>query len=149
MDEILAIITGPFVTILSPDTRLYWMFLLISLYIAIGVIMITAHSSGQSLKQSFAEQLSRKIWWSRSARADYKYYIINGIFYGLIFAPLVLASAEIGLWVETNAIGWFGPLDAPMFDALPMRVAYTIIFFMAFDFGQFITHWIQHQSQYL
>ncbi len=149
MDEITTIVTRPFIEFMYPDTRLYWLFMLISLLIAIGVIMITARSAGLSPQVALKQQLSAKIWWNASARADYKYYLLNGILYGLAFAPFVLASAEVGIWVENLAADIFGPQDEPMFSALAFRIAYTICFFIAFDFGQFLSHWVQHQSNFL
>ncbi|MBT4890299.1 MAG: sterol desaturase family protein [Rhodospirillales bacterium] len=149
MEAVLETLSWPFMSVLNPGIRIYWVYLLVSLYLAIGTIVIRASISGQPTGEAFKEQLSSKIWWSASAKADYRYYIINTILYGMIIAPLVLASAEIGLWIETTTIDWFGPQQAPMFSTLPMRIAYTVCFFLAMDFGKFYAHLLLHISPFL
>jgi sterol desaturase/sphingolipid hydroxylase (fatty acid hydroxylase superfamily) len=135
----------PFLVFLESSSAVYWPYLLSAGVLAIGLPMIASRSSPQSAMATFRQQFSRKIWWAPSTKADYRYYIVNAFIYAFIFAPLLFASVDIGYWVNDRLVSWLGARQHPLLDATSLRVLYTITFFVAFDFGRFLAHWLQHE----
>jgi len=138
-------ISRPFVAFLYSGSVIYWPYLVSTLILAIGISLILAHGSLSAAVGSLRQLFSPKIWWAPSTKADYRYYIVNSFVFGLIFAPLIVASAEVGFWIDTRLAAWLGVLAEPLLEPTTMRVLYTIIFFIAYDFGRFMAHWTQHE----
>jgi len=138
------IIARPFLVFLYSDSMLYWPYLLSTLILAVGIPAIAALRSPDQAWESLRQQFSAKIWWSRSTRADYRYYIVNSFVFGFIFAPLMVASIDVAMWINAQLSSWLGARQEPLLDQTTLRVLYTVMFFVAYDFGRFLAHWLQH-----
>ncbi len=137
-------LTRPFVAFLYGDTIIYWPYLLSAAVLAVGVTLITARGTGQNFMGAIRLQLSPGIWWSDSTKADYRYYVVNALVFGMVFAPFIIASEETGQRISAWLSSWLGHRDTPLFEPLTIRVAYTACFFIAYDLGRFLAHWVQH-----
>jgi len=145
LSDIASTLSRPFVAFLYEDSVIYWPYLLSAGVLAIGISAITAKPADGGVPGALRSQLSGKIWWVPSSRADYRYYIINSFVFGFIFAPLILAGADAGKMVNSFLTSTLGPIQEPGLDASTLRITYTICFFVAYDFGRFLAHWSQHQ----
>ncbi len=135
----------PFTAFLYADTSLYWPYLVSAGILAIGVPAILGRGATGGMAAAVGQAFSRRIWWAPSTKADYRYYVINGFLFPLIFAPAILTSGEFGLWIEDTLAAMLGARETPLFDAVTIRVLYTVAFFLAFDFGRFLAHLLQHR----
>jgi len=138
----------PFVEYLFSWSLIWWPFVLFSLVVAFAAYAIS-HRGPRPLAEFRRRYLSRAIWWHRSSRADYAYYVVNGVLYPLAVAPLIIAGATVAAWVEAGLRAALGPVETPLLAAGPMRLLYTIGFFVAFDFGRFIAHSWLHDVAWL
>ena len=144
--EIVSVLAGPFTSFADPATMIYWPYLISAGVLAVAVPAILDRPR---FRETLVRQFSRKVWWAPSARADYVYYVANGILFPLIVAPAILTSFEIGSWISAQLTAGFGPRDTPFMGETGLRIAYTVAFFLAYDLGRFLAHWIQHQSNFL
>lgn len=127
------------------QSSVYWPYLLSALVLAVGVTLISARAAKSNAAEALSRQLSRKIWWAPSTRVDYLYFIVNTVLFSSLIAPLMLAGADVGLWVHKILHTMFGAAREFGWDATTARILYTILFFVAYDFGRFLAHWTQHQ----
>lgn len=142
----------PLFTFLHRDSYLYWPFLVSTLLIGMLAWRYTRARGrldpGQALWKTFFDRyLSRRLWWHPSSRLDYRFYFINGVLFPLLIGPLLFSSGGFAQLLD----GWLGitpatPGAAPGFW---MVAAYTVLFFVAFDFGRFVAHSLLHDLPWL
>ena len=144
--ETAAIFFLPIYRVFVPDDRTYWLYFL-SAY-AIGLVVYLRFGGdwsfaalGRYLKSFFP----KAIWAHRSARLDYKMLFLNSFGYFFVF-PLITVStalaAELTLETLTTLSGSEGLALAPSWAS---RVALTVIWLIAWDFGFFAAHYLQHR----
>jgi sterol desaturase/sphingolipid hydroxylase (fatty acid hydroxylase superfamily) len=122
------------------------LYLSAALVLAVGVGV----GSGLGRKGGFIRRalrfcLPKSIYGHKSAVMDYKYLIVNGISYGLLFAPLALGSPVVARWtaniLEEIYSTWSLELVAGPFVGVLLTVAWVL----AFDAGVFLAHILQHK----
>lgn len=131
---------------LQQDSPLYWPFILSTLIVAAvawRLVLARREGHGAAWREFRRRYLSRALWWHPSARADYRYYFINAIVFPLAFGPAVFTGAHLA--------GAIDRLLAPLIGAAPsgtaglgLRLVYTVMFFIAYDFGRFVAHCTLH-----
>ena len=132
----------PLRAIVDPGTLLHWPFLLSALLITLTVYRVRGR-----VQSFFGQYFSRKVWWHASARADYLYYLINGAFFPILFAPLLAVSSAVsGLIAEGIQVS-----AHPHQTATPVwgMALYFVATFIAYDFGRYVGHWVQHKNPVL
>ncbi len=140
----LVTIIEPFVQFLFPTSLIWWPFLLTTLAVAMLVFWLTHGRTRAALREFRHHYLSRNLWLHPSARADYAYFIVNGILYPPIVGPLIVAGATIASGTDALLTRGLGPLGEPILGPVWSRVLYTVAFFIAYDFGRFAAHSLQH-----
>ena len=137
---------APFFAVLRSNELLYWPFLLSAVLLALAVFVWSQRSV--NLAAFRRAYFSKAVWWHPSARADYRFYIVNGILFPLIFGPLLLSSTWVAGQVSAQLSEAFGALPARE-AGIGAKVAYTVLFFVLYDFGRYLGHYIQHRSDVL
>lgn len=130
------------------DSYLYWPFLISTVFL---VVLITFQSSINSngvdwgeWRQKLRAMVSPELWWHPSARADYKLYICNALIHPALMVPLLLSNNAVAAWLD-RLLGWTDPVSVGGAEGgWGMRFAFTIVFFVAYDLGRFLAHWLQH-----
>jgi sterol desaturase/sphingolipid hydroxylase (fatty acid hydroxylase superfamily) len=120
---------------------LYWPYLLSSVVIAAIAWRWFVTSSGKRGWDDFFDQyFSRQVWWHRSAQADYWLYLVNIVVLPVLFALLLLDERQIasGLGDLIGLSAGVGEVSAGM------RIVFTVLFFIAYDFGRFVAHCFLH-----
>lgn len=127
---------------LNGTSEFFWPHLLGALLLA---ALAYAWRGGRSPRDFLARTFSPRIWWHRSARADYGFYLVNAVLYILLVGPWLLTVAGIALPVRDGLGALFGP--GPVFFGLGwgLALAYTLVHFLARDFGRWFGHWLQHR----
>lgn len=138
-------VMAPFLTYLFPNSMFYWPYLLSAAAIAIVVYVVARPLRDFSLSRMLAAALNPRIWFAKSARADYRYYVVNGILYPLLTAPIALSGLALGIAISSGFTAWFGPLDEAAMGPVAVRVAYSVAYFVCLDFGRFLAHYALHQ----
>jgi sterol desaturase/sphingolipid hydroxylase (fatty acid hydroxylase superfamily) len=142
----------PLLTFLHRDSYLYWPFLVSTLLIGMLAWRCTRARGdldpGKPIwKTFFSRYLGRGLWWHPSARLDYRFYFINAILFPLLIGPLLFSSDTLARALDA----WLG--IPPTLSSPPpgfwMMALYTLLFFIAYDFGRFVAHSLLHDVPWL
>jgi sterol desaturase/sphingolipid hydroxylase (fatty acid hydroxylase superfamily) len=142
-------ILRPFLAVVQKDSFLYWPYLLSALAVALLVYALIERRRGVPFGQFLGTLFSPKVLWHRSARVDYKFYFVNGVLFPLLFTPLIISGFYIAQGTQWALSGLFGasPLDGEV--GLTALVLFSVVFFLAYDFGRWVGHSIQHEIPFL
>lgn len=92
-------------------------------------------------KTFFNQYCGPALWWHKSARADYRFYLVNAVVFPLIMGPLLFGGDKIAIRLNQ----WFdiAPVttDPP---GMAIMLLYTVLFFIVYDFGRFVAHSLLH-----
>lgn len=132
---------------LQRDSYLYWPFLLSTLVVAALVARLAIRAAGAtggvSWTRRFRDYFSPRIWWHASARADYRLYFVNALVLPALFGWLLFSDAQVGALLDAalgrEAIGTARPPGG-----IAERLLFTLLFFIAYDFGRFVAHSLLH-----
>jgi sterol desaturase/sphingolipid hydroxylase (fatty acid hydroxylase superfamily) len=136
----------PFLAMLRYDSPYFWPYALSFVGLAL-VIGIAEHARLWRTPVAFLKALlpALRVWWHPSARADYRFLIVNGILFPLIVGPLILSSAWLAKATATGLETLLGPPATLVSVDLGFRVALTIAFFLAYDLGRYLAHYALHE----
>lgn len=154
-DSLVAFLTPlfkAFLAFLQKDSTFYWPFILSTILIAAIAWRLTARrADGKPLSyREFQRRfLGRALWWHPSARVDYRYYVVNAVIFPLLVGPALLTGVAIANGFDQVLAPFIGPADPKTGASTAMRIAYTIVFFVAYDFGRFLAHSAQHDIPFL
>ena len=131
--------------IFDTASMVWWPFVLTAGLLALAAFWMNHGRNAKALREFRRRFLGGAIWLHQSSLADYAYYVVNGVFFSLFVVPLVIGGAAVGAAVQDVLAGWFGQRTAPLLDAWVARALYTVLFFLAYDFGRFVAHTLQHE----
>lgn len=139
------------VPFLDRQSFLYWPYL--ASYLLIAGILFVHHrrtsGAGGGLLAFLRETFPARIYWSPSARADYRFYVVNGLLFPAIFVPVILSSGWLAERVQAGLAAQFG-VRAPVFEDATIAIAlYSLLFFLLYDFGRWLGHYVQHRFEIL
>ena len=147
--ELTSRVIAPFVAFLRSDDLLYWPFLLSAFALGLAAFAVTRGLRTPGLLREFRRRhFSKDIWWHPSARADYRFYIVNAILFPLIFGPVLISGA----WLAGALTGWLSALfgaGPALSGGVWVTVLYSVLFFLLYDFGRFLGHYVQHRFDVL
>lgn len=127
----------------NPKKRVFVGYLLLSVLIALGVLVLVRRDGvGASLRRIF----DPRVWFSGSAWADYKIFLINRVFTGFI-SPLLLTQTAIGTAIYLSLVRsdlglWGAYADVPL--ALVVGL-FSVTMFVADDFTKYLLHRWMHR----
>lgn len=139
---------------LQRDSFLYWPFLVSTLLIAMLAWRYGYASGGlskpASWREFFRSYFGRSLWWHPSARMDYRFYLVNAVVFPLLVGPLLFGENAVAGVLDEALEPFLGPATANAETAgVVAKVAYTVIFFVAYDFGRFVAHSLLHDVRIL
>lgn len=132
------------------NPTLSWMWGLSTLLVVYLFFLYRASPSDRrSFKAFWRYTFPRSVWGHPSAIADYKFFVVN---------QFVLTYIRFGQWVVglvgilqvAEIIKWgldaaFGAAPASSSPSLPIAVLFTLTTALAFDYGRFLSHYVQHR----
>ena len=133
-------ITNQFI---DPKKRVFLFYILISILIATAWFMI---NKKLSLKKTLIKIFDKKIFFSKSAKSDYKIFLINQLIM-MIVSPFLITQLTIAtaLYFYFHTIDW---LSAGMFIGIAkiyIILSFTIFQFTIDDFSKYIVHRFMHK----
>ncbi len=139
-------LAAPFVLPFRPDERIYVFYLVTAVALAYLVYAAARDRGAPEAEGGFWRlAFPKRIYGHRSARTDYKFFLVNKIVDPLVFAPLVLGAAAAAEWTGRLLRAIWGP-DGPGFESGPASLALmTVSVLLALDLGVFVTHYLQHK----
>ncbi len=125
--------------------------LLVALCVAVGFLYFKhkRRRGGASLKLVLRALFSKRVWLSRSSRADLIYFFINTLALGGLIGWGVVSGQWIAKIENAALIAHFGaraPIEAPEF---ALRAAATLLLFLAYEFGYWLDHYLKHRVPFL
>ena len=139
-------------TFLQRDSFLYWPFLISTVLIAMAAWRFGyARGAGQATwREFFRRFFGRELWWHPSARADYLYYLVNAVVFSLLVSPFLFGSNAVADLIDMALAPVLGPAAPGSISAgFGAKLAYTLLFFIAYDFGRFVAHSLLHDVRFL
>ena len=152
VDSTSLILTEPFHYLVSANQRVYWLYLLMAFVLA-GWVFIrspTARPEGaiNSWLQRFSQFITfcfpKIIFWHKSARTDYIFFVINRIAFPWFIAPLIIGTASVialtreyfgKLPFVTGILGDAGTVD---------EIIFTLLVLLVMDGALYIAHYLLH-----
>lgn len=134
----------PFAHLLAPAARLWWGYLAGALALA---ALAWALGGGRGWRSLLAFCFPGDVFGHPSARLDYKFFLVNKASFGFFLAPLVAVEPTASTWAHDLLAGERGGLGLE--GGFAAVVACTAALLLAFDFGIFVTHWLQHRVPWL
>lgn len=129
----------------SHSDALNYKFIILSLISAI--IILRLYNKKQSLIAFF---FPKEVWHSHSAKQDVKYYFFIKALFQLVFIPLSVYLTIVISGILANELGnIFGENSFPKSDSIAATLLYSLLIFIAFDFGFFIAHYLSHKIKLL
>lgn len=129
---------------MQEDSFLYWPYLLSTLLIGMLAWRLgraRRATEPANWKAFFKRHCGSALWWHPSARADYRFYLVNAVLFPLLVGPFLLGGNRVLSWLD----GWLGTsVAAAQPPGFWITALYTILFFVAYDFGRFVAHSLLH-----
>ena len=139
------IIVAPVFAFLRPANNYYWPYLLSAVVIAAIAYVLARSLRTFPVVAMLRAALNPRSWLAKSAKADYRDYIVNGILYPTLSAPIAMTAIGIGVVIGNWLNAVFGAIEEPVMGPIAIRVAYTIPYFVLLDFGHYLVHLAQHR----
>src|SRR5689334_10836749 len=139
---------------LQRDSFLYWPFLISTVLIAMAAWRYGyargTQGGAATWGDFFRRYFGRDIWWHPSAQADYRFYFVNAVVFQLLVGPFLFASDTVASLLD-SALGPILGSAAPGTESASFgaKLAYTLLFFVAYDFGRFVAHSLLHDVRFL
>lgn len=131
----------------SPRKRIFLGYLFTALLI--GTVWIRWRF-GTNWLASLKRILSPAIWWSESARADYKLLLINRLLM-LLVAPALITQVVLATFIFQQLHTIFGhrPTPGTLLPDWAVMTAFTLFFFLLDDFARYFVHMLMHRWRWL
>jgi sterol desaturase/sphingolipid hydroxylase (fatty acid hydroxylase superfamily) len=143
--SVLTPLLRPIFAFLRHDTLIFCPFLLSALVLSLAVFAFQHRRLDRTFLRDYRRTyFTRAVWAHRSAVADYKFYLVNTVIFPFVFAPAIVSGAWISRRVDAGLDGVFGDV-APWADPFWPALTYTILFFVLYDLGRWIAHYVQHR----
>src|SRR5215204_1944067 len=129
----------------DPSNRWFALYLLSAFLMAFLVYRWQARSDPQVRDEGFLLfAFPAHIYKHRSARVDYFYFVVNKLFFGVLFAELAIGSQVSSLAVATMLGSVSTSPMLPHAGALS-TAATAIAFVLCADFGLWLGHYLLHR----
>jgi len=137
-------ITLALIAPIKSDSFIFWPFILSTIFFALLASLYwkkkQTRLNPKTLKKQF---LSTELWWHPSARVDYKLYFVNALLLPVFFGIVLLSQNDLVNWID-RILGYDPKGSINLIESFGWRLAFTVIFFIAYDFGRFVAHSLLH-----
>ena len=130
-------------TVTNPDKRVYYLYLITSMCIAIAVYF-SKKRKVNLIKYLFA----KKVWWSKSALIDYYFVFFNSYVKIILIGPYLISGLYLAFYTNEFLISSFGYSSVNL-SLTSTLVLYTISLTLIGDFTSFIVHYLMHKVPFL
>ena len=134
---------------LQRDSFIYWPFLIST--VVIGALAwrygyARGNATGTPSWREFRQRyLGKAIWWHPSARVDYRFYLVNAVLFPILLGPLLFGENTIARLLDgLTGLMPGGAGTGGVSAGIATKIAYTLLFFIAYDFGRFVAHCLLH-----
>jgi len=130
-----------FVGLFSPSKRIYWFYILSSIFISL--IYLYFYPKMKRIN------LSYKLWLHKSAILDYKYFVVSFFIKAILIVPIIVGANEISIYVYEILEEYFGFIQIKSFSYVQVMVLFTFTIFVISDFTRYWVHRFLHTIPFL
>ena len=141
LQQLLFIGLEPIQYLFDPQKRIYWLYLLSSALIAVGVIM----ARRENLYRQLARALNWKLWLHPSSRIDFYWFLLNHVLRIVLVVPVLGGGVALAITLNRELYGWFGAGDFWQLPELSVTAFFTLVLFLTEDFSRFFVHYLYHK----
>lgn len=127
--------------IVNPDKRLYWLYLLSSVFLAVAYFYIT--------KKNTRVITSSKLWLHPSAKLDYYYFFLSYFINLFLLVPYIISAKSVAIYVNKFLYAQFEYFENTIFSYHEIVLMYTISIFVFSDFTRYWLHRFLHTIPFL
>lgn len=138
-------LTNPFTYLAHPGQRLYWVYLVGAVALAVAVRVVTG-GRGRRRPGALLRWLTAKsLWLHPSARLDYKYLFAKAVIKSLFLTPWLGASFGLAVWTAARLQDVFGPASPSSTSPHLVTALYTVLLFVLSDLSRWAVHVAAHK----
>ena len=126
---------------INPDKRLYWLYLLSSVFLAVVYFYIT--------KKNTRVITSSKLWLHPSAKLDYYYFFLSYFLNLFLLVPYIISAKSVAVYVNKFLYAQFDYFENTIFSYEEIVLMYTISIFVFSDFTRYWLHRFLHTIPFL
>lgn len=134
--EIFSAAVEPLFFLTNPEKRVYWLYLLSGLAIAVAV---KGHNA-----TSVRRLVQWRAWLSHSTVIDLQWLFSNHILRTALVIPLLGGQIALAMEVHLTMHRWFGAGDFIALGPLVTTAVFSITLFLAEDLSRFLLHYANH-----
>ena len=127
--------------LLNPSNRIYWLFLLISVFVSIVYLYFYPRQKRLIL--------NKKLWLHKSCILDYKYFLVIFLIKLFLITPIIfsvnIVSSEVNYFLMDN----FGIHRVYGFSNLQIMLSLSFSVFVFSDLTRYLLHRFMHKNKYL
>ncbi|MFX4242388.1 sterol desaturase family protein [Aliarcobacter butzleri] len=127
--------------LVNPSKRLFWIYLLSSIFLAIVYFYVT--------KKNSRLITSSKLWLHPSAKLDYYYFFLSYFINILLLVPFIVSAKTVALFINKELYFYFDYYDNSYFSYKQIVLMYTISIFVVSDFTRYWLHRFLHTIPFL
>ena len=126
---------------INPDKRLYWLYLLSSVFLAVAYFYVT--------KKNTRVITSSKLWLHPSAKLDYYYFFLSYFLNLFLLVPYIISAKSVAVYVNKFLYAQFDYFENTIFSYEEIVLMYTISIFVFSDFTRYWLHRFLHTIPFL
>lgn len=126
---------------INPDKRLYWLYLLSSVFLAVAYFYIT--------KKNTRLITSSKLWLHPSAKLDYYYFFLSYFVNLFLLVPYIISAKSVAIYINKFLYAQFDYYENSFFSYHEIVLMYTISIFVFSDFTRYWLHRFLHTIPFL
>lgn len=151
MDQIAGLFKSSFGAPFNSTERIYVVYVLSALLLTALVYLrnVVAAGGRKNFREFLAFAFPMHIYFHRSARVDYLYFVIRNLFYIALIAPLSLFLFSTSLLTHKALLMVGFELQPAQGVSWQMSLLWTFVLVVVTDFGLYISHWWQHKNKWL
>lgn len=127
--------------LINPSKRLFWVYLLSSMVLAIIYFYIT--------KKNTRVITSSKLWLHPSAKLDYYYFFLSYFINIFLLIPFIISAKSVALFVNKELYLYFDYYENELFSYKQIVLMYTMCIFIVSDFSRYWLHRFLHTIPFL
>jgi len=131
----------------NPQKRIFVGYLAAAAVIAVVVIMLSSRAGGRSRLATLRRKIfCRAIWWSASAKADYKILVINRAVM-MVVAPALLSQLALAaiLFEYLHVVMGGRPMIGVGLPGWTIVLGFTVAQFLCDDLSKYLVHRALHR----
>lgn len=137
-------LTNPFTYLAHPAQRLYWVYLVGAVVLAVLVRVATTRRRRRRPMALLRWLTAKSLWLHPSARLDYQYLFAKAVIKTLFLTPWLGASFGLAVWTAARLQDVFGRASPSSTSPHVVTALYTVALFVLSDLSRWAVHAAAH-----